>query len=389
MEFPVNRRKADDSCRWCGGSFLFGSSPPTAPALVRTGFREARVSQINGSATIQPTGTAVAAAIMRLSALREGDRAVLDLIALGQAAIPELRDFLFRREPSGLFEPRCNAVLALASLRAEDVLLDFLEHAPAVDIADPIERTGEDAVINAAARALRHRRDDACFAALMKIAKQRPMAGVIEALGDMGRELAIPRLIEGLSCDFARGVAGVALSKFSSKSRPMLIAVGLNPRPSEESETSTSLRMRWSALSVLADIGATLEEWSLLKSLMDAHDVRVAALACRLALVTQQPLLDREEALGRLIRLLGSADWLLRMQIEGWLAENYDLTLRIINRAVDRGDNTVRDETVRNSLLRVIGSAAARALSTGLSEQPETVRKPCGELSGQGLKTSA
>jgi len=331
------------------------------------------VGQMNGfAAQVQPTG--VAEAIARLAALREGSQAVLDLIALGRLAIPQLREFLFRREPSGLFEPRCNAVSALASLRAEDVLLDFLEQAPAADIADPIERTGEDAVINAAARALRHRRDDACFTALMKIAQQRPMAGVIEALGDMGRDLAIPRLIEGLSSDFTRGVAGAALSKFSSKSRPMLIAVALTPRPSEELETPTSLRMRWSALGVLADIGLTLEEWSLLQPLMDAHDVRVAALTCRLALVTRQPLLDQEEALGRLIRLFKSADWLLTMQIEGWLAENYDLTLRMINRAVDRGDNTVRDETVRSSLLRVIGSAAARGLSIGLSEQSGTLR---------------
>lgn len=326
------------------------------------------MGQMNGFAAQQPIGAAVAEAIARLEALRDGDRAVLDLVALGRAAIPELRDFLFRREPSGLFQPRCNAVSALASLRAEDVLLDFLEHAPSVEIADPVERTGEDAVISAAARALRHRRDDACFTALMEIAKQRPMAGVIEALGDMGRDLAIPRFIEGLSSDFTRGVAGVALSKFGHKSRPMLIAVALNPRPSEESETTTSLRMRWSALGVLADIGVTIEEWSLLKPLMDARDIRIAALTCRLALATRQPLLDRDEALSRLIRLLKSADWLLTMQIEGWLAESYDLTIRIINRAVDREDNTVRDETVRTSLLRVIAGAAARSLSNAVSE---------------------
>ncbi|HWB49077.1 MAG TPA: hypothetical protein VG651_08200 [Stellaceae bacterium] len=333
------------------------------------------MGQMNGFAgQVKSADTAVAEAIARLAALREADRAVLDLIALGRAAILQLREFLFRREPSGLFEPRCNAVSALASLRAEDVLVDFLERAPAVDIADPIERTGEDAVINAAARALRHRRDDACFSALMRIAEQRPMAGVIEALGDMGRDLAVPRLIEGLSSDFTSGVASAALSKFSSKSRPMLIAVALKPQPSEEFETTTSRRMRWSALGVLADIGVTLEEWSLLQPLMDARDVRLAALACRLALVTRQPLLDQEEALGRLIRLLKSADWLLTLQIEGWLAENYDLTLRIINRAVDRGDNTVRDEAVRTALLRVIGSAAARGLSISLLGQSEADR---------------
>jgi hypothetical protein len=96
---------------------------------------------------------AAARLIDRLRALREADRAVLDLSALGPVAIPALRHFLFRREPSGLYQPRCDAVAALAALRADEVLLDFLEAAPEVEIADPVERTGEDAVINAAARA--------------------------------------------------------------------------------------------------------------------------------------------------------------------------------------------------------------------------------------------
>ncbi len=307
-------------------------------------------------------GETVEVLIERLKGLRDADRAVIDLAALGAPAIPPLRRFLFQREPSGIYEPRCNAVAALASLRAEDALLEFLQCASVVDVADPVERTGEDAVINAAARALRHRRDDAFFAALMKLAEQRPLAGVIEALGDMGRDLAIPRLVEGLSSDFTRGVAGMALSKFGPKSRPILMAVALNPRPSEELETTTSLRTRWSALGVLSAIGVTLEEWSLLRPLMDARDARVAALACRLALATKQPLIDREEAIGRLIRLFKSADWLLTIQIEGWLAEDYDLTIRVINRAVDRGNALVRDEAVRSSLLRVIAGRATASL---------------------------
>jgi len=328
------------------------------------GMQEGSVTGLDGS--ILGGSDRVAAAIARLDALHDSDHAVLDLIALGRSAVPGLREFLFRREPSGLFQPRCNAVVALASLGAEDVLLDFLEHAPALEIPRPIERTGEDAVINAAARALRHRRDDTCFAALMKLADQRPLAGVIAALGDMGRDSAIPRLVEGLSSDFTRSVAGVALSKFGATPRPILIAVALNPQPSEELETTTSLRTRWGALGVLGVIGLTIEEWTLLRPLMDARDVRVAALACRLALSTQQPLLDREEAIGRLIRLLKTADWILATQIEGWLTETYDLTLRIINRAVDRGDSAVRSDVVRASLLRVIGSGAAKSLSVTL-----------------------
>lgn len=314
--------------------------------------------------------------IERLKALRDADRAVIDLVALGAPAVTSLRRLLFQREPSGIYAPRCNAVAALAALRAEDALLEFLEHAPAVEIPDPIERTGEDAVINAAARALRHRRDDACFAALMRLAAARPLAGVIEALGEMGRDIAIPRLVEGLSSDFTRGVAAAALSKFGPKSRPILLGIALNPRPSEAFETTTSLRTRWSALGVLGTIGVTLEEWSLLNPLMDARNDRVAALTCRLALATQQPLLDREAAIGRLIRLLKSADWLLAMQIEGWLAETYDLTLQIINRAVDRGDETVRNETVRNSLLRVIGSGTAKSLSTAPLNRPAAPHDP-------------
>jgi hypothetical protein len=150
--------------------------------------------------------------IARLQALYDADRTVLELILLGPTAIPPLRTFLFRREPSGLYQPRVNAVAALAALKAEDVLLDFLWSAPAVDIGDPVERTGEDAVINAAARALAHRRDKEIFAALTGIAECRCLVGVVEALGEMRRKKAIPYLIEGRGQRFlpTRGGNGIA-----------------------------------------------------------------------------------------------------------------------------------------------------------------------------------
>jgi hypothetical protein len=50
-------------------------------------------------------------------------RAVAELVALGTSAIPPLREPLFEREPSGLFQVRCRAVEALAALDAYDVLL--------------------------------------------------------------------------------------------------------------------------------------------------------------------------------------------------------------------------------------------------------------------------
>lgn len=327
-----------------------------------------------------PLTAAVFRAVERLRALHDADRAVIDLIALGPGVIPALRDFLCRREPSGLFQPRCNAVSVLSTLRADEVLLDFLRRAPAVEIADPVERTGEDAVINAAARALGHRRDDACFAILMTIAAQRPLAGVIEALGNMGRNAAIPRLVAGLSDDFTRHVASAALLKLGTAARPMLIETALRPVPSAAGETATSRRTRWSAIGLLSEIGLTIEQWSLLKPLTDASDVRLAALACRLALATNQPLPDREAAVRGLIRLLRSSDWLLSLQIEGWLAESGDLAIRIINRAVDAGDGLIQNETVRRSLLRVIAGSAAKNLasSSALECRDTSSSRPAG-----------
>ena len=296
--------------------------------------------------------------IARLQGLRDADRAVLELIAIGAAAIAPLRDFLFRREASGLYQPRCNAVAALAGLRAEEVLLDFLRAAPEVEIVDPVERTGEDAVINAAARALKHRRDDAAFEALMRIAEKRRLAGVVEALGEMGRQAAMPRLIEGLSSDFTRFVAEAAIRKTGSAARAPLIAIALKPIPCAEFETASSRRLRRSALGLLCDIGVSAAAWSLLRPLMEAADERLAALACKLALATKRNLPDRQRAVCRLIGLLPSADWLLTVEIEGWLAEHYDETRPVIDRALNRADQSLPNDKVRHSLRRVTAIVA-------------------------------
>jgi hypothetical protein len=93
------------------------------------------------------------AAIDKLRSLHDGDRGVIEIAACGRRAIPALRALLFERGPSGLYEPRCLAVKALGALEAYDVLIEYL-NAPRA-IVDPIERVGEDAVLNAAARAAR------------------------------------------------------------------------------------------------------------------------------------------------------------------------------------------------------------------------------------------
>jgi len=301
--------------------------------------------------------------IARLQSLYDADRAVLELTALGRAALPSLRRLLFQREPSGIYQPRVHAVAALAALKAEDVLLIFLRRAPDVDIPDPIERTGEDAVINAAARSLAWRRDKEAFAALIRIAEWRCLAGVVEALGEMRRKKAIPYLIRGLASDFTRRASETALRKFGAAARPVLVDVALNAKPSLEFETVSSLRTRRSAVTVLRDIGVTLEQWPVLQPLMWSADEWLSALACNLALARGQPALDKEDAVRRLFHLLRSSDWLLTIEIESWLAENYEVTRRVIPEAVDRGDPIVHDDRVRHSLLRVTARVAGANLT--------------------------
>jgi HEAT repeat protein len=305
--------------------------------------------------------------IARLRGLYDADRAVLELTALGPAAIKPLRRFLFQREPSGLYQPRVAAVDALAALKAADVLLDFLWRAPDVDIVDPVERTGEDAVINAAARALAYRRDDEVFAALIGIAAWRPLAGVIEALGEMRRKKAIPYLIEGLRDDCLRSAAERALIKIGAAARPALIDMALDAIPSVECETVSSLRTRRSAVHVLRDIGVTLEQWAVLQPLMWSPDNWLSALTCSLAFARGQPSVDKEDAVRRLFQLLRLPDWLLHVEIESWLAESYDVCLRVIAAAIEGDDPIVQDEEVRRSLLQITAKIAQANLSSTVS----------------------
>ncbi|MCL2452335.1 MAG: hypothetical protein FWD08_01570, partial [Alphaproteobacteria bacterium] len=65
-------------------------------------------------------------AIEKLKSLYDGDRGLIEIAAYGQQAVPALRALLFERDPSGLFQARCRALHALVSLKAYDVVAEFL-----------------------------------------------------------------------------------------------------------------------------------------------------------------------------------------------------------------------------------------------------------------------
>jgi HEAT repeat protein len=292
-------------------------------------------------------------AIDRLRSLHDGNLAITDVISYGKAAISPLREMLFQREPSGLFEARCRAVEALATVGAYDVLIEFLSAPHA--LSDPVESVGEDAVVSAAALAFINRADERVFPILLQLAERPCLTGVIAALGAFGRSEAIPRLVGALTEDASRRTAEAALRAFGAAARRSLLDVAILPLSSE-----TDVRRLVSVLGLLAEIGAPADAWPTLSPLVDHSNPRIAVSACRACLATA-PRIYRDAATRRLIHQLSAADWMLRNEIENCLITYFSVTRDIIVETVESGifhDQSTARETVP-TLLRVIARAGA------------------------------
>lgn len=259
------------------------------------------------------------ALIRRLEALQDGDLAVAELVACGGRAVPALRALLFKREPSGIFVQRCRAVEALAALGGRDVLIEFL--VTRRDTPDAVEQAGDDAIMNAAARALGHSQDERAWPVLLQLARERTLAGVVEALARFGRSEAIPHCIDALGDDLARAAAETALREFGASARPALIEAAAGTSLVAADETESSLRRRRTAVALLSEIGVSGDDWVRLRDLMDAHDPNLAVLACRLCLDTH-PEADKGRAVRRLSDLLATTPWPLSEEIKDCLGRD-------------------------------------------------------------------
>jgi hypothetical protein len=227
---------------------------------------------------------AIQRAIGKLKSFHDGDIAVLEVVACGYRAIPALRTLLFEREPSGLFQVRVRAVDALENLSAHEVLVEFL--CTPRDVTDPVERLGEDAVINAAARALAYHSDQRVFELLFRLAHRPCLTGVIFALGTSGRPEAIPLLVDALSEDASRLTAEAALKRIGATARPALIEAVSRHTDAYEHVSESRLRQRRSALGLLAEMGVSRRTWQVVRHLMHDEDTRIAIVACEICLAT-------------------------------------------------------------------------------------------------------
>jgi hypothetical protein len=265
-----------------------------------------------------------------LKSLRDdSDLGVVEVAACGEAAIPALRDMLFQREPSGLFQPRCRAVEALAALKAYHVLIEYLNASQIA--ADSVERLGDDAVVNAAALAVTKARDQCVFPLLLELAKRPSLTGVVSALGSFCRVEAIPLLIATLEDDASRPAAVAALKKVDLAARPALIASAKLRSPSQEHESVSSLRRRRSVLELLNEIGILRKTWPELRCLMSDADPKISMLACKLGLARANGD-ERRDIIRRLIGLCVDADWMLRDEIEDCVAKHFQNSCEMITR---------------------------------------------------------
>lgn len=255
-------------------------------------------------------------AIAILKSFRDGEFGVACAVACGEQAIPALRAALFQREPSGLYQARRRAVEALAALGAHSVLIEFLKADR--QISDPIERVGEDAVINAAALALANTSDEHVFELLLRIANRACLTGVIGALGAYRKVEAVPVFIKALEEDASRPTAEAALKRLGELAYSALLRTVHQRLPSREQESESSARRRRSALRLLAEMVIPCEGWPSLRPLMHDLDAKVAALACEIAL-DLAPVAEWTQAVGCLIALLAHDDWMLQEEIKAAL----------------------------------------------------------------------
>lgn len=312
------------------------------------------------SAGEPPAMDGVQDAVRKLQSFHEGDIGFVETVAYGRLAIPALRAILLAREPSGLYETRRRAVEALARLHADDILIEFL-NAP-LDTTDPVEQTGEEAVINAAARALAESADSRVTPLLLELAERAPLAGIVEALGKRRCVDALPYFIKALAEDFTRPAAEAALRNLGPAARAALLETATRAA-SDPPETVSSKRQRRSAFGLFLELGPPAqEEWPAIRRLMADSDARIAELACETCLAGADEA-AKVAALLRLVDLLSSVDWLLEEKIEDCLVKHFDIAQTIVRDVLEHDAAGADFDSPRAHTMRALHRVTVRAQS--------------------------
>jgi hypothetical protein len=296
--------------------------------------------------------------IDRLNSLKEEELVVAELVACGKGAVKPLRRFLLHGKPGGIFQPRQRAVEALAKLGAKDVLLEYL--ASEKHISDPVDRYGEEAVENTAARCLAGWRDEEVYDVLLRLLRRKPMPGVIETIGEYRRPETILDFMCALGDDVSGGPAEEALRKAGESVHRALLDAALAPVPTAADEIPSSLRRRASALRLLSERDLSVEEWRELAVLTRDRDPEIAARTCWIALLAADGR-GRRIAVRRLIEVLPEANLFLQMEMESWLLRRYDSARTVIEDEIARRQPATEAARFTEKVLRFLLAVKHRA----------------------------
>jgi HEAT repeat protein len=251
--------------------------------------------------------------IRELDSLNTGKKAAERLVKYGPAAVEPLRRFLLEGVARKIFHPRLWAVEALARLRANDVLREFLSQAR--EIPDPEDRFGEEAVESAAARFLSEWPDEDTYQFLLKLSERKMLIGLIESLAVFGRPEPIPCFERALEDDFYRPAAEEAFVKLGPMVCGALAGSAVSPHPSILMETPSSLQRRRSAVRLLGRIGMDAEYWPILRDLLEDPDAELFIGTSKLGVKIGSKD-DRVTIARRILGLLSSVPWNLREEVE-------------------------------------------------------------------------
>jgi HEAT repeat protein len=304
--------------------------------------------------------------IEKLNSLKEGEKAVANLIACGQPAIEPLRQFLLGGKPSAVYHSRRWAVEALAALGAKDILLEYLQQKK--DIHDPAVRLGEEAVESAAARELRRWPSEKVYQVLLGLIQEHFLPGAIETLGDFQRPEAVSYLLKALEDDVYRRFAEDALRKIGPRAKPDLIRVALTPQISDGVEIPSSLLCRRSACRLLAEIGISADEWEELRPLLAEPDAGIIVALFRIAEAAAGEK-DQERARRRLIEIIPKADWFGRFEIQNALMDHFDALQPFVEEEILRRQQLAEGKDFVDPVLATLLRVKRRTERTAASQK--------------------
>lgn len=263
--------------------------------------------------------------IERLDSLIDGDRAVSELVAYGEGAVPYLEHFLLSGSPRTIALPRCRVVRALGELGAYSILLAYFREYERP--ADPQVLFAEDAVRSAVARELLNWKSDEVYQVLLEAARERATSGLVLALGEFRKPESVPLLFAVLDDDLCReeGIEGLrkvpviareyAVLSVRGKTQTDLLALG-------------ALRRRRATFQLLVEFGIIPEEWADLRSFLQESDSAVVIAVARLGLQVG-PESDYHEIIGALLRVSAHINWLQEDEISRLLDAHRDLASQL------------------------------------------------------------